>query len=70
MQEKNEFKLLDQVDSIKNAVKNYQHKPLGRQRRSAILLLLIELDSELNIIFQVRGNTIRQPGESSFPGGE
>lgn len=69
MQEKNELKLLDQVDSIKDAVKNYQHKPLGRQRRSAILLLLIELDSELNIIFQVRGNTIRQPGESSFPGG-
>ncbi|NLJ70118.1 MAG: CoA pyrophosphatase [Clostridiaceae bacterium] len=54
---------------IKKIIQNYQLKPLGKQRRAAIILLLIEIKGELHLIFQVRGNTIRQPGESSFPGG-
>ena len=55
-------------NQIKNIIQNYQLKPLGKQRRAAIILLLIEIEGKLNLIFQVRGNTIRQPGESSFPG--
>lgn len=54
---------------IKKIIENYQLKPLGKQRQAAIILLLIEIAGELHLIFQVRGNTIRQPGESSFPGG-
>ncbi|HHT24647.1 MAG TPA: CoA pyrophosphatase [Clostridiaceae bacterium] len=56
-------------NQIKNIIQNYERKPLGKQRRAAIILLLIDIAGKLNIIFQVRGNTIRQPGESSFPGG-
>lgn len=57
------------ISKIKNTLNDYQPKPLGEQRDSSIILLLLKIDSELHILFQVRGDTIRQPGETSFPGG-
>ncbi len=55
--------------SISKIMREYQPKLQGNPRKSAIILLLTEVESELHILFEVRGHTIRQPGETSFPGG-
>lgn len=40
-------------------------------RRFSVLIPIVEIDGELNVLFQVRSkNMKRQPGEISFPGGK
>lgn len=56
--------------SIKETIKNYQPKPLGQQNAYAVLLPLVIINNALHILYEVRSNTISQPGEVAFPGGK
>lgn len=49
-----------------------ERKPemIGRYRKSSVMILLIELEGELNIVFEKRALTLNsQPGDISLPGG-
>lgn len=56
-------------DRIKETMKQYEAKPLGSQRKYAVLLPLIEKNGEIHLLYEVRSRHISQPGETSFPGG-
>lgn len=58
------------LNSIKNKMKNASPRPIDDDLRFSVLLPLIEIDGELNLIYEVRSKSIRQPGEISFPGGK
>ena len=57
------------LDSIKNLLENYDPKPLGNQKEFAVFLPLFMKDGDLHVLFEVRGTSISQAGETSFPGG-
>ncbi|MGD9568430.1 MAG: CoA pyrophosphatase [Sedimentibacter sp.] len=57
------------LSEIKNIMKNASPKPIDDDLRFSVLLPLIEIGGELNLIYEVRSKSIRQPGEISFPGG-
>ncbi len=56
-------------DKLIKIIKNHSADVLGNPRKAAVLLLLTMIEGEWHIIFEERGKTIRQPGETSFPGG-
>lgn len=56
-------------NQIKDIFKHYQAKPIGETRRYAVLLPLIKVEGEWHVLYEVRSETISQPGEVSFPGG-
>ncbi|MGT2930384.1 NUDIX hydrolase [Streptococcus dentasini] len=51
--------------------RHYQPKPIGEERRYAVLLPLVwnKASQDWQILYQVRSKHISQPGEVSFPGG-
>ena len=57
------------LKNIKDKLKNIKPKPIDFDVSFAVLVPIIEIDGELNLIFEVRSNSITQPGEISFPGG-
>ncbi len=57
------------MKNIKDKLKNIKAKPIDYDVSFAVLVPLIEIDGELNLIYEVRSNSITQPGEISFPGG-
>ena len=57
------------IKNIKDKLKNTKPKPMDYEVSFAVLVPLIEIDGELNLIYEVRSNSIEQPGEISFPGG-
>ncbi len=57
------------ADKIKQTLSNHQADVLGHPRKASLILPLVEIDGEWHILFEVRGKTIRQAGETSFPGG-
>lgn len=57
------------IKYIKDKLKNIKPKPIDDDVSFAVLVPLIEIDGELNLIYEVRSKSIRQPGEISFPGG-
>ncbi|MFA9557138.1 CoA pyrophosphatase [Evansella sp. AB-rgal1] len=61
----NESTWMDHFRSRKSNLidyENYQH--------FALFVPMIELNNELHIVFEVRSQNIRQPGEICFPGGK
>lgn len=58
------------LNDIKNRIKNAEPEPIDEGVRFSVLVPLIEIDGELNLIYEVRSGSIRQPGEISFPGGK
>lgn len=58
------------IDQIKNKLKNTEVKPIDGDLKFSVLVPLIKINDELNIIYEVRSKSIRQPGEVSFPGGQ
>ncbi|NLJ95253.1 MAG: CoA pyrophosphatase [Clostridiaceae bacterium] len=56
-------------NKIVKLIENHQAGIFGNPRKASVMLLLIEIEGEWHIIFEVRGNSISQPGETSFPGG-
>lgn len=57
------------MKNIKDKLKDIKAKPIDYDVSFAVLVPLIEIDGELNLIYEVRSNSITQPGEISFPGG-
>lgn len=63
------------MDSMKiyNKLKGYNHYINGweRMKRAAVFLLLVDIDGEANLIFEVRAKKLAsQPGDICFPGGK
>lgn len=58
------------IEDIRRMAKNIEPKPIDEDFRFSVLVPLIEKKGELNLIYEVRSKTIRQPGEISFPGGK
>lgn len=57
------------IEDIKDIFKSYEAKAIGRQRKYAVLLPLVEVNGEWHILYEVRSSVVSQPGETSFPGG-
>lgn len=58
---------------IKNYFENYQRYILSFDdyTLSSVLVPLVEIEGELNVVFQIRSSTLKtQPCEISFPGGK
>ncbi|MEL7649006.1 MAG: CoA pyrophosphatase [Sedimentibacter sp.] len=58
------------IEDIRRMAKSIEPKPIDEDFRFSVLVPLIEKERELNLIYEVRSKTIRQPGEISFPGGK
>lgn len=62
------------IDTISKAFLNKNIRIMGENneyRRYAVVIPIINIDGDLNVIFEVRAKNMRsQPGEISFPGGK
>ena len=58
------------LKEIKNKVGKTLPKPIDDDLRFSVLVPLIEINGELNLVYEIRSESIRQPGEVSFPGGK
>ncbi|MBP1926607.1 mutator protein MutT [Sedimentibacter acidaminivorans] len=59
------------LKQIENVLRGIKAKPIVDGTNFSVLVPLIEINNELNLIFEVRSMSIkRQPGEISFPGGK
>lgn len=59
------------IEQMKNLFRNAKAKPIEEGINFSVLVPLIQINNELNLIFEVRSMSIRrQPGEISFPGGQ
>ncbi len=57
------------LKNIKDKLRQIRPRPIDYDVSFSVLVPIIEIDGELNLIFEVRSNSITQPGEISFPGG-
>lgn len=57
------------IIDIKDKIKNYIPRLVDEENSFSVLIPLIEINGELNFIFEVRSSKISQGGEISFPGG-
>lgn len=58
------------MEKIKRIFENRQEKPIGKYKKSAVMILLTEENGEIYILFEKRAITLkRQPGDICFPGG-
>lgn len=57
------------IKYIQDKLKDIKPRPMDSEVSFAVLVPLIEIDKELHLVYEVRSNTIAQPGEISFPGG-
>lgn len=58
------------LNEIKDKMKDTLPQPIDGDLKFSVLLPLIEIDEEMHLIYEVRSQSIRQPGEVSFPGGK
>ncbi|HFI0665686.1 TPA: CoA pyrophosphatase [Streptococcus suis] len=54
---------------IQEILDNYKPQPLGEKRSFAVFLPLVWSDDQWQVLYEVRSESISQPGEVSFPGG-
>lgn len=57
------------IHLIQKALKNHHPSPIGQQKKYSVLLPIVEVENELHLLYEVRSQSITQPGETSFPGG-
>ncbi|MCY6484639.1 CoA pyrophosphatase [Clostridium aestuarii] len=58
------------MESIRKIFNDRKIKPIGEYRKSAVMVLLVEENNELYIVFEKRALTLKhQPGDISLPGG-
>lgn len=58
------------IEEIKNTLKKHNSGPIDIKNKFSVLIPIIEIEKELNILYEVRSKNLRnQPGEISFPGG-
>ncbi len=58
------------LNEVKDKMKDTLPHPIDDDLRFSVLLPLIEIDGKIHLIYEVRSESIRQPGEISFPGGK
>jgi 8-oxo-dGTP pyrophosphatase MutT (NUDIX family) len=59
------------IKEIENVFKGRKGEPIGCYRKSAVMILLSEIDGEFYIWFEVRSEKLRsQPGDICLPGGK
>src|SRR5690554_5614411 len=58
------------LNDIKDKIKYIKPQPIDDDLKFSVLVPLIEVDGKLNLVYEVRSKSIRQPGEISFPGGK
>ncbi|WP_312814014.1 CoA pyrophosphatase [Sedimentibacter sp.] len=58
------------INYVKKLIEKNVPQPMDEDFRFSVLLPIIEIGGELNLIYEVRSKSIRQPGEISFPGGK
>lgn len=57
------------IKDFEDTFRDREPKSLGTYRYYSVLVPLVEQDGELHILYEVRADNIRQPGEVCFPGG-
>ncbi len=58
------------INKIENVFNNRRSDILGRHKKSAVMILLVEENNEVHIVFEVRAKHLRhQPGDICLPGG-
>lgn len=57
------------MKDLKLFFQDYVAQPLGQEKVYAVFLPLIWQDDQWQILYELRSQTISQPGEVSFPGG-
>lgn len=57
------------LEDIQKILAKHEPEPIGEQRYFSVLLPLIKVDGALHVLYEVRGEHISQPGDTSFPGG-
>ncbi|WP_455256782.1 NUDIX hydrolase [Peptoniphilus asaccharolyticus] len=58
------------IEDISSILKDHAPGPIGVKNKYSVLIPLIEIDGELNLLYEIRSKSLRnQPGEISFPGG-
>ncbi len=58
------------IEKIRERFMNRKAKPLDIKKEYAVLIPLMDLEGDLNIIYELRSKELnKQPGEISFPGG-
>ncbi len=66
----NRGKNMINLNDIKNKLQNRKLSTVGKHKFFSVLVPLVEIDGELNVLYEVRSKTIpSQPGEVCFPGG-
>lgn len=58
--------------TLKNIIKKYKYREpgvIGKYKFFSVLVPFIEVKGELNLLYEVRGRVVSQPGETCFPGG-
>ncbi|MBU3144782.1 CoA pyrophosphatase [Clostridium sp. CF012] len=59
------------INKLEQIFKNRDSKPIGEFKESAVMILLMEDDGELDLVFEVRALKLRsQPGDVCLPGGK
>ena len=56
-------------NQLEELLANYIPQPLGEKRCFSVLLPLVWSENQWQVLYQVRSESISQPGEVSFPGG-
>ncbi|NUU98214.1 CoA pyrophosphatase [Marinitoga sp. 1138] len=57
------------IEKIKNIYKDYKPDLISEFKRFAVTIPLVEIDNEVNIVFEIRADHLPQPREVSLPGG-
>lgn len=58
------------MKQLTELLRHYQPKPLGVTKQYAVFIpLILDREGAWHILYQVRSETISQPGEIAFPGG-
>lgn len=59
----------EMIEEIKRMIEDHKAEPITTQRKYAVLFPLVKINGIIHILFEVRSQSISQPGETSFPGG-
>ncbi len=54
------------TDQLQALLKDYQPQPLGEKRSYAVFLPLVWSDNQWQVLYEIRSESISQPGEVSF----
>ncbi|HFR3709849.1 TPA: CoA pyrophosphatase [Streptococcus suis] len=57
------------TDQLQALLKDYKPQLLGEKRSYAVFLPLVWSDNQWQVLYEIRSESISQPGEVSFPGG-